>query len=393
MSGRTFEALGRMQPVRLQYLEITSYTPIVGKRIRYIRHDNAVTLEALDSYGRPINGSFDPGLNFDGVNLVQVALLTACNVLELKGLDLGVVIKPDFLFPDWWCCLGSLAFESCFGLEGTLTLLADGKNQHGQPLLSELRLHSLRIRHDGANTDQRFKAKVRDFIISLPGLVNLSVLLESNDKPPLDFADVLAKHGKSLRTLVLEERGLYKRFFELSKGDESTSTGHDESPSTRQLSQVLQYCRDLVELGITLDWTELPCRELDSLLSEVCQLRTLSIRNTHPSFISSSYLFKIDETLLEGKQEVCVNNVLQMLFGQGDRKARWKAALQTLGIESLTYDQPRHTFGRLQIYRIDTWSGHNGDQRYLVTLREAGTYQETEAAGGDVTVFKSTWLK
>lgn len=251
MSSDTFDRLNQTQRVSLKYLEISSYCGLSGGITRYTRQPNAVTLEALDRYGKPTDGRFAPPANdFFCINLMEAAPLTACNVLELKGLDVSKVIKPSFHSP-LWRCLGSLAFESCFALKEALTLITGGKNQYGQPLLSELRLHSLRIRHDGdTTTDQQFKAKLRDFIISLPGLVNLSVLLESDDKPPLDFMDILVTHGTTLRRLVLEERRLYGGPFEPSDGD--------ESPSARQLRQVSQFCRNLVELGITLDWTKLP---------------------------------------------------------------------------------------------------------------------------------------
>lgn len=248
MSSDIYDRLHQTQSASLQHIEIGSHS-----FTRYIRHNNAVALEAFDRLGGFHDGGSVPPAAHDFVmNLVQAALLTPRNVLELRGLDVSRVIKPVLLSPDWRC-LGSLAIESCFAMNEALTLLACGKNQHGQPLLSEMKLHSLRIRHDANRTaDRHFKAKLRDFIVSLQGLVNLSVLLESENQPAMDFKDILIKHGKSLRTLVLEERGLYGQPFK--------PLPEDRSHSWWQLQHVSQFCRHLVELGIALDWTELPRR-------------------------------------------------------------------------------------------------------------------------------------
>lgn len=129
----------------------------------------------------------------------------------------------------------------------------------------------------------------------------------------------------------------------------------------------------------------------------MCELRTLNIRNMPPIFTTPLYAIMLfgnmHEAVLEGIKEVYANTVLQMLFPQGSQGARRKAALQTLGIGSLTYrDRPR-SCSHLQIYSFATWSLLDGQQRLRVTLREAGTYEGTEAAVGDVTVFKSCWLE
>ncbi len=203
-----------------------------------------------------------------GVGLADTPLLIACKALELKALNISKLIKPGFLFQDWRC-LGSLTFYSCLGVEQTLTLLANEKNQQVQPFLSELRLHSLHVRHEYAN--QEFKAQLRGFITSLPGLVNLSVLLQSNGQP-LELTSILMKHGKTLRTLVLEDRRRRRLTFAPSRGD--------EAPSMRQLRHVSYYCRHLVELGIALDWegftepSSFPgsVRNFPTTIGQVCSL-------------------------------------------------------------------------------------------------------------------------
>lgn len=119
----------------------------------------------------------------------------------------------------------------------------------------------------------------------------------------------------------------------------------------------------------------------------MCKLRTLLIRNM-PSLKGD-----MDGALWEGLREACANTVLQMLFPQGNRKVCWRPTLQLLGIglfSSCDY-QPR--LFRLHIYRFATWSLLDGQQRLHATLTEAGTYRETEAAGGDITVFKCNWSR
>ncbi len=129
-------------------------------------------------------------------------------------------------------------------------------------------------------------------------------------------------------------------------------------------------------------------------------LRTLNIRNVVSVTPTTSML------PMEEMQVAVANTVLQTLLNRGNQKACAKAALQTLGIGSLTYrnirngmpyeddeDSALHRFLALRIYRVETWSLPDGQQKVFATLSETGAYRETEAAGGAVTVFKPYWLE
>ncbi|KAL8761434.1 MAG: hypothetical protein Q9184_002456 [Pyrenodesmia sp. 2 TL-2023] len=176
-----------------------------------------------------------------GLHLANTPLLYL-DTLELKGLNASKLIKAGFHFLDWKC-LKSLVLESCHGLEQALALLADTKNVQGQPLRSDLRLVTFRVRCEGLN----LVTQLNHFLAAITGLVNLSVLLESPDSSRnLDFITVLKSHGKSLETLVWEERTGRRESFVGSR--------NEKLPTFQQLQVIAENCPNLIELGLPMNW-------------------------------------------------------------------------------------------------------------------------------------------
>lgn len=170
------------------------------------------------------------------------APLLSLDTLVLKGLNASELIKPGFLFHDW-TCLRTLVLESCHGLEQALVFLADTKNVHGQPLHSELRLSTVRVRCEGSS----LVTQLNHFLASIAGLVNLSVLLESPDNSRgIDFKSALEPHGKSLKTLVWEQRTGRREAFVGSR--------NQNVPTCQQLETLAKCCPNLVELGLPMNW-------------------------------------------------------------------------------------------------------------------------------------------
>lgn len=182
--------------------------------------------------------------DYDDMDVANIPLLTL-TTLDFKGLNVRKLIRPRFLFQDWGL-LKSLTLESCYEVEQALDDFAYERNKQGLPLASDLRLHSFHIRHESSS--QPFRTRLLGFLSSFRGLVNLSVLLETSDKP-LGFEDILVSHGESLKTLVWEERTGRRETFIPPKGY--------KLPPTKQLREIAQHCPNLVELGVLLDWSNL----------------------------------------------------------------------------------------------------------------------------------------
>ncbi|KAL8828375.1 MAG: hypothetical protein Q9170_006626 [Blastenia crenularia] len=313
----------------------------------------------------------------------------AVSTLELIGLKVSMLITPNLSFQDWGC-LTSLSLESCRGLESAFSALETEKNREGLSWRGSLRLHSFYIRLEFCSSQLR--AKVLDFLSSISGLVNLSILLESSHKPK-GFKEVLETHGKTLQTLVLEER---------AGPQKSYISSHGKGLSlSQQLKDIAGCCPKLVALGVLFNWSRLQDGLYGTRLKSMRNLRTLNIRNM-PSFDPTAV------TLPRLKmQAFFVNSVLDAIAYEFDRRHECSAgmALKTLAIGSLTYQNLRNGLGhendtnlelyqflRLQIYRIEHWHQFGGQRKPIATLSETGTYEKLEAEGEDITIFKPYWL-
>ncbi len=157
---------------------------------------------------------------------------------ELSGLDASMLMNPNFALLDVKN-LNCLNLMNCSGLERAFAIISMQGNLQGQ---SNLKLRSFGIRHQ--TFDTTFRPLLSSFIRSLPGLTNLAVLLETPRQPPDYLRSILKPHGKSLETLVWDERIAAVEF------------QHFITPSTpcSQIRDIKQCCPYLVELGILMDW-------------------------------------------------------------------------------------------------------------------------------------------
>lgn len=165
--------------------------------------------------------------------------------LSVIGLDLLPFVKgsiePVFDFNS----LSVLILESCAGLEAAFPLLM-GAGAGRRKARSGLRLHSLAIRHE--DTSDPFAAAFETFLLSLKPLARLHVLLEGLYLVSIGLDKVLQVHGKSLRSLVWEERSEPRIGL-----DETTYVPYDH----QNLKLVAKHCPGLKALGISLAWDDL----------------------------------------------------------------------------------------------------------------------------------------
>ena len=160
--------------------------------------------------------------------------------LHLCGLNLGSVLQGKVALNIDFTKITQLRLESCPGLSQAFSILMDS----ARPPTSALgALEDLFIRVE--NPDSHFSNSLQSFLMSFHGLVHLRVLVD-NALSDQDLTPILDIHGKTLRTLVWDERSGPR--IRLDASTSLLSTG------LRKLKVVSQKCRSLTTLGIALDW-------------------------------------------------------------------------------------------------------------------------------------------
>ncbi|KAL8931897.1 MAG: hypothetical protein Q9216_007031 [Gyalolechia sp. 2 TL-2023] len=151
--------------------------------------------------------------------------------------------------------------------------------------------------------------------------------------------------------------------------------------------------------------------DMDEVLHEMVELIDVVIAILHKEGPTDVYWFTLTTLELKGLNVSMLMKpgfmVLDGTVYHGSRNGPpVPLMLKTLGIGSLFYQDIRntipqehdkkldllHRFIRLQIYTVDHWHQFNGQRKAFATHIETGTYEETEADGRDVTIFKPYWL-
>ncbi|KAL8760299.1 MAG: hypothetical protein Q9199_000081 [Rusavskia elegans] len=318
---------------------------------------------------------------------------------ELIGLNINKLIRGPLSLLDF-SELTSLSLEDCEDVEDFFTVVQNANNKQGVETQSLLRLRSFHLRHYSISQATNIRALLLAFLTSIPGLTNLSILLQANERPQdfrdRNFGNVLLTHGKSLRTLLWEERiGCRESYVERLNAT---------FPSPEGLIEIAQSCNNLVELSIPIDWrifssTNVPLNHVRArtALQSLTQLQTLNIRNM-PSFDPTAMRLPVDRAF-----KGFVDSAIAALIIS--RHVNDSMPLDTLALGAMTYRDVRNGLGlmnihekdlyeflRPHIYAVDRRYQFEGKPQPLAILREVGTYEKTEAAGHCVEVLKPYWL-
>lgn len=142
-----------------------------------------------------------------------------------------------------WSALTSLTLDSC------------PRSGPGLLLLKEfgMKLKSFSLRYEAFN-EQTPVPDIEAFLLSFKGLRSLQVLLEGF--AAIDLENILKSHGKTLKTLVWDERRGPRRSMAESTATIRGATGH--------LEAIASSCPELTSLGISLDWVIL-CNSHDGI--------------------------------------------------------------------------------------------------------------------------------
>lgn len=170
------------------------------------------------------------------------------NSLKLISYDIEVILD-NYSWPHLDLRnIKKLVLEDCHGTKVALEMLSsissDPENAH-----CLMNLTSFTFRQRNLEDDDRIDLQI--FLCSLSGrLIHLSVLLDrhEDDDHMLNLKPILLIHGKTLRTLVWDERG-YRQ--EATNKDRALLPRRDRM---RHLSTISKLCPDLKELGVAIDW-------------------------------------------------------------------------------------------------------------------------------------------
>jgi len=173
--------------------------------------------------------------------------------LALCGLDAERIVQGATRHIIDFSSLRTLVLESCSDVTGAFGKLSqERQNPPIEKVTSRLTsLKSFSLRHETSNG--LFQKKLELFLCSLLPLEHLYVLLEGGQRPQ-KLAVILKIHGKSLRSLVWDERKAPTTSEHEDQTVMASPTGH--------LGVISTTCSNLTALGITLDWKEISwCKE------------------------------------------------------------------------------------------------------------------------------------
>lgn len=172
----------------------------------------------------------------------DMMLMFSLETLGLYGLNFVNVVEGALGLQIAFDNMTSLRLESCSGLNEAFTILM-GHDASQNTTLSAFQLRSFFVRHEGVN--QTFTQQLTAFLTSFMGLKHLVLLLEGHIQA-MSKAPILKKHGKTLRTLVWDERRRPRK-----------DTIEDTAVFTRgnnNLNLIAYECPNLKALGLSVRW-------------------------------------------------------------------------------------------------------------------------------------------
>lgn len=193
----------------------------------------------------------------------------------LHGLNLENVMEGALGLEINFSSLTSLILASCSGLDQGFALLT-GHDGSQKTKLSALKC--LTVRHEDGS--QLFARHLTAFLTSLFGLNHLCVMLDGCGSAVFQ-EEILDVHGKTLRTLVWEERS----------GPRTYAHVDTSLRCWGQLGQVFRKCRNLRVLGLSFHWRSIADPSSGSYLVVFSPHRVSFLANEGTNLLTSSANF------------------------------------------------------------------------------------------------------
>ena len=261
---------------------------------------------------------------------IRLGELPALLELDLCGIDLSALVPKTGEEGHDFCRLQRLSIESCpasvLFLEAIAAAFYDAQNP-GDPsrIRADPRLKEFLLRSETPTT--ALKETLVRFLASFRGLETLSLLLENAallDGP----STMIAEHGPTLRTLVMESR-IQPR--ESLTHDTSRPFGvgaPSEELWEQSINDICQLCPNLEELGTGFPWGIETVRLRRTKLPSLKNLKTIHIRN----FPSSQVLLQLGDYTIKEHATKFIEWVVSPTKGGN------KPSLETLAIGPTLYE-------------------------------------------------------
>lgn len=313
MTVQTFEILSRKHKSTLQHLSfyeldstlqtdvyptglrtLQSHTVNDGEFIVKILSQNKATIESLklgqerymiDGYHGNRLGFLDhlpqPNESFyaSAYSLVNFPRLRQ---LSLHGLSLDTLRPSSIPQALFLCKLERLTLESCSGSAELLESLAEtfhwassAADAPRSPSVTPS-LKQFSFRHERPTI--ALKDSMVRFLASFAGLETLSLLFENAtflERP----STLIADHGPTIRTLVLESRIQPREHLSHDTSRPFGVGGYSQDIWEESINDIARLCPNIVELGIGFPWDNEMIRLRKTLLPTLQHLRTIHIRN------------------------------------------------------------------------------------------------------------------
>ncbi|KIW43824.1 uncharacterized protein PV06_04887 [Exophiala oligosperma] len=202
--------------------------------------------------------------------------------LSLSGIDLMHLRPssiPRILF---FCGLERLSLESCPGTTEFLDEIATAftwVTYSADAPQTPRTLPSLRhflLRHESPTA--ALKAALVHFSTSFTGLRTLSVLFENGtifERP----STLIAGHGPTLRTLVLEARIQPREHLGLDTSRPFGAGGYSSDLWADTIDDIARLCPNIEQLGMGFPWSDEMVRLRKTSLPALARLKTMHVRN------------------------------------------------------------------------------------------------------------------
>ena len=211
---------------------------------------------AEDFFGEPVGD--DDRVDFGQTKVFARTLKEECrkqnasislHSLKLISCDIAVLLKSKYWPTIDLRNLTHLVLEECFSEPQAFPLLSSiSKNPEDARCLLSITSFTFRQKYIEEDDGQ---SQLRDFICALPrGLQDLSVLVDNVHKS-IGLRSILRVHGKTLKTLIWDER-TYRL-----QGVQSCTALFPKKHGVGYLPIISNACPNLRELGIAMDWTRI----------------------------------------------------------------------------------------------------------------------------------------
>lgn len=325
-------------------------------------------------------------------SVVKLPCLPSLREIALFGLDVTTLIPQSVSDALFYCQIERLTLESCKGVTALLETLAGtfnyAQNTNDMPRRTP-NMKAFLFRHEAFSA--AMKESLIRFLASFRGLETLSLLFENAtflERP----SALIAEHGSTLQTLVLESRLQPREHLGLDPSRPFGVGGFNQELWEESIQDICDLCPNLIELGTGFPWNDEIIRIRRSALPSLAKLRTIHIRN----FPESQVLSQLGDYSVKEYATKFIEWVYPALVGGS------KPALETLAIGPTLYETrwksnpTRRTppeFLRTHHYCLDWAKTRFGRWSPLITgvsERYMEEYCGSAPLGG---VFEQVWLR